>query len=506
MTGKRWGIFSLILVICLLTVTLRSADAFASGQSGNENTTSLETTGETVSEETTKKENHVWPKAPSIAAKTAVLMDQETGTVLYGKKQEKKKYPASLTKLMTALLVIEHCSLDEKVTFSDDAIYKTEGSSVGIKPGEILSVEDCLYALMLESANEVGYALAEHVGGTVDAFVDMMNERAEELGCVNTHFTNPHGLFDENHYTCAYDLALISREVLKNPLFRTIIYTQTYQISKTNLTKETRYLNNHHQMRYASKFPQYRYKYCIGGKTGYTELAGYTLATFAKKDGMTLICIVLDSGSPYDAKNEYTDSISLLDFGYKSFLQAQMSPEPQKQDIALPSFGKGNALFDQEQTILSVEESVPIVIPKEVPLDQVTQRVDLYDKPKVEQGQTVLGQVIYELEDHTLGASRIFYTAPVLLTKPQEELSASLLGEASSNEKPFHLSTGMRICLIVVILLIAVVGGLFLYQRLVVVPKRRALSNRAQYFNSSNYRAQSRSSFRRKKKRQNMRW
>ena len=175
-----------------------------------------------------------WPEGPEVQSPSVILMEMSTGTVLYEKNSDERNYPASITKIMTTLLALENSDLNEVVTFSDDAINNTEGSGIYRDYGEQMTMEQCLYAVMLNSANECAYAVAEHVGGTVEHFVDMMNEKAAELGCTNTHFANPHGLFDENHYTTAHDMALIAKAAYQNETFRIITGTARYTIPPTN--------------------------------------------------------------------------------------------------------------------------------------------------------------------------------------------------------------------------------------------------------------------------------
>lgn len=163
-----------------------------------------------------------WPAGPQIYAESAVVMEASTGTILYAKNMDQQMQPASITKIMTVLLALEHLKMDEEVTFSHNAVYSIEydSSHIARDEGEILTVEECLYAIMLESANECSNAIAEHVSGSVEAFADLMNERAAELGCTGTHFINPHGLPSEEHYTTAHDMALITQEAIKYEKFR----------------------------------------------------------------------------------------------------------------------------------------------------------------------------------------------------------------------------------------------------------------------------------------------
>ena len=185
-----------------------------------------------------------WPEGPSIASPSAIVMEVNSGAVLYEKNMDQVNYPASITKILTVLLALEHCELDEVVTFSDDAINLNQGdtSHIARDYGEKMTLEECLYAVMLESANECAYAVAEHVGeklgGDYQTFIKLMNKKAKELGCKNTNFTNANGLPDENHWTSAHDMALISAEAYKNESFRIITSTRAYQIPPTNKHKE----------------------------------------------------------------------------------------------------------------------------------------------------------------------------------------------------------------------------------------------------------------------------
>ena len=255
-----------------------------------------------------------WPSDVSIQADGGIVMDADTGTVLYGKNMDQQYYPASITKILTALIVLEHCDLDEMVSFSHDDVYNVEAgsSSAGIDEGDVLTVRDCLYALMLASANESANALACHVSGSREEFAKLMNEKAASLGCTGSHFANPSGLNDENHYTTAHDMALIAREAIKNPEFLAINGTRSYKLAPTKRTPEGGYVANHHKM--LNKNESVYYPGAFAGKTGYTSLAGNTLVTCAKKDGMTLIAVVLNGH-----QSHYSDTKAMFDFGFRNF-------------------------------------------------------------------------------------------------------------------------------------------------------------------------------------------
>ncbi|WP_058486906.1 D-alanyl-D-alanine carboxypeptidase family protein [Defluviitalea phaphyphila] len=254
---------------------------------------------------------------PVIQSDSAILMDAKTGTILYEKNIHKKQYPASITKIMTALLAIENGNLEDTITFSKNAVYSIEyGSShIGMQEGEQITLKDALYGMFLMSANEVSNGIAEYIDGSIENFAEHMTKRAEELGAQNTNFVNPHGLHDENHYTTAYDMALIAKEALKYDVFREIIGTITYTIPPTNIVDEPRYLANQHKLFNNKAYPELYYEGCEGGKTGFTNEARHTLVTYAKRDDLELIVVVLKS----EKQAMYDDTRNLLDYGFNNF-------------------------------------------------------------------------------------------------------------------------------------------------------------------------------------------
>ena len=254
-----------------------------------------------------------WPAGPSIEGQSAVLMDAVTDTVLYSKNPDDRLYPASITKIMTALLACENLDMNDTITMSQEAAYGIEAGSSTIyaETGEVFTVEQALMALMLESANEMALAIAEKTSGSVKKFVELMNQRAAQLGCKNTHFNNPNGLPDETHYTTASDMMKIAKAAWYNPEFRKFVTTQTYEIPPTNKQSETRYLLNHHRMMSGQS---YAYDGVLGGKTGYTNVAGNTLVTYVKRGNSILIAVVLNS-----TNGAFPDTTSLLDYGFDNF-------------------------------------------------------------------------------------------------------------------------------------------------------------------------------------------
>lgn len=250
---------------------------------------------------------------PDVVAESAILMDAKSGEVLYARSADETRYPASITKIMTTLLAIENCKMDDIVKFSSQAVNGIEpgSSSAGINVGAELTVEDTLYALMLVSANEAGAAIAEHVSGSDAEFAKLMTARAKEIGCTGTQFRNPHGLPDEEHYTTARDMGLILKECLKHEEFRKISSTIHYTLKGSATLNSDIDLWNHAKILRDST--EYYYEYAVGAKTGFTQAALNTLVTYAEKDGVQLLCVVLKD---HGADNSYYDSTRLYKWGF----------------------------------------------------------------------------------------------------------------------------------------------------------------------------------------------
>ncbi len=277
--------------------------------------------------------------APSVSAKSAVLIDAESGTVLYGKDENTRRGMASTTKIMTALVVLEHIALDTLVTVDPNAC-GVEGSSVYLFPEEEITVETLLYALMLQSANDAAEALAYAVSGSVEGFVALMNEKADSLGLSDTHFENPHGLDGKEHYTTALELAKITAEALKNETFCKIVSTEKKAIPLHN-GEATRLLVNHNRL-------LREYDDIIGVKTGYTRACGRTLVSAAEQDGVTLICVTLDDG------NDWQDHRALLDYGFSLYETVTLA-EIGEISLEIPVCGgeKDSVLVQNTETLLT---------------------------------------------------------------------------------------------------------------------------------------------------------
>lgn len=270
-----------------------------------------------------------WPQGPSVYGKSAIVMDADTKAILYAKNIDDEHYPASITKIMTALLAAENGNLEtDKVLISQDSVdfLKPGDAYIGMRPGEEISLKDALYGVLLASANEVSHAVAENIGeklqGTgsgYEKFIQTMNDRAKELGATNTHFVNSYGLQDEEHYTSAHDMALISTEVFAHPELLEIMQTYEHTIGPTNLEQESRTFQQKHEM--LARWNQHYYEYCVGGKTGYTDEAGNTLITLADNEGMHLVCVEMETRG----QHIYDDTKSLLDYGFANFKKEEVS-------------------------------------------------------------------------------------------------------------------------------------------------------------------------------------
>lgn len=273
-----------------------------------------------------------WPAGPQVYGNAAIVMDINSGAVLYGKKVDEQHYPASITKLLTALVALENAELDDEVLFSQESIdiLRSDYASIGMTPGEVISLRDAMYGMLLASGNEVAYAIAENVGekmgGGCDTFIQEMNDRSAELGASDSHWVNANGLHDEQHYTTAYDMALIASELYKHEEFRTITQTLNYTIGTTNLVNETRTFQQNHKMLWPDNVNYY--EYCTGGKTGYTDESRTTLVTMADNGELQLAAVVLQ-----DDGDVYADTRAMFDYVYNNFSKVFIADQEKPQGV-----------------------------------------------------------------------------------------------------------------------------------------------------------------------------
>lgn len=345
-----------------------------------------------------------------LAAESAVLINAKTGQILYEKNKDKQLFPASTTKVMTALLTLENKSLDEVVTISHDASF-TEGSRIYLLEGEQMTIEQLLYAMLLESANDAAIALAEAVGGSVSAFAEMMNTRAAELGAKNTHFETPNGLPNEAHVTSAYDLALIAQEAMKNETFRKIVSTESYNIPPTELQPETRYLHNTNKLLVSTSKVyvdgvkrECKYEGILGIKTGYTKAAQSCLVAGAQRDGMEVIGVILRS----TPDSQYPDMIKLLDHGFAKYKAVKLlSAGDVVGSVSVQSGSSGSVK-------LMVDDDIYVSVLKDGSEDQsdikAEYKIDAEDMTAPVEMGTAAGTVTVMLDGKELGEYEV-YTA-----------------------------------------------------------------------------------------------
>lgn len=398
-----------------------------------------------------------WPEGPTVHCPSAVVMEVNTGTVLYTKDSHTPHYPASITKILTALLAIENCDLDEVVVFSEDAVNKNEGDTSHIARdfNEEMTMEQCLYAVMLESANECAYAVAEHVGakqdGDYSTFIDMMNSRAKQLGCTDTHFNNCNGLPDEEHWTSAYDMALIAAEAYRNETFRIITGTESYTIPPTNKHSSPTYCHNHHKMVYPWQGDmRYLWDYSTGGKTGYTRAASNTLVTFAEKDGLALVCVVMYAQTP----DHYTDSRTLLEYCFDNFQALNIaSNEASVANEGLENVG----VMNENEAFVTLDQEAYIVMPK------ATQFADArFELDEVRDGSSTLAQLKYTYADRIVGTAEIVTTG----AKVTESYFEKQEQEPEPDEELRVIEIQPEMILFAILLIVVVVVILYFGKRL----------------------------------------
>ena len=340
-----------------------------------------------------------WPSDTGIESEAGIVMDADSGAVLFGQNIHVQKAPASITKILTALVVIENSSLDDTVTFSHDAVYNVEdgsGNKNAIEEGDTLSVRDCLYLLLMRSSNQAANALAEHVGGSRDGFVKMMNEKTAELGCENSHFANPSGLNDDTQLTSVYDMALIASAAYKNDTLLTISKDKSYRLPATKNNPDGVTIQPEHKLLITTdtESPNY-YPYAVAGKTGYTSIAGQTLVTYAIKDDRRQIAVTMKSTQA----THYQDTIALLDFGFLRFENVNIS----ENETAYTSGDQPVQIGDNsyQPSDLSMDTSAVITLPKDASFADAEKTV-LTDLPE-DAPQGAVALLSYKYNDRKIG-------------------------------------------------------------------------------------------------------
>ena len=351
----------------------------------------------------------------SIASEGAVLIDSASGKILYGKNENKKLYPASTTKIITAILAIEHCKPTDKITASYDAVMSIPSgySNAAIQPGETLNFQDLLDMFLIHSANEIGNIFAEHVSGSVENFAKLMNQKASEIGCKNTHFTNPSGIHDSEHYSTAYDMALIAQYCMKNQTFRNTVSKTSCTVEATD-KYEKRYFKNTNDL--LNKKSDYYYEYAIGTKTGYTSQAKRCLIATSLKDNLELITVTLGAQSG-NIDTRYQDTINLFEYGYSNYKIETIATK----DTKIEEMVIANATNSTKNLSLLIKNDIKGLVPinsKLVNLNPTVKLNDLIAAP-IKEGD-VLGKVTYKIGDFE-------YSSDLIASHSVEELNVKLM-------------------------------------------------------------------------------
>ena len=419
-----------------------------------------------------------WPLDTGCQSEAGIVMDLDSGAVLFAQNIHVQEYPASITKLLTALVVVENASMDEQVTFSHDAVYNVEsgsGNKLQLEEGDVLSVKDCLYVMLLQSSNQAANALAEHVGGSREAFADMMNEKAASLGCRESHFVNPSGLNDPEQLTSAYDMAQIGAAVFGNPTLLEICSTTSATLPPTiNNPNGRTYSMEHKLVVTGDSSDENYYPSAVAGKTGYTSLAGQTLVTYAEQDGRRQVAVTLKSTQ----KTHYSDTKTILDFGFARFKNVSVAENETDYVTGEEPVTIGDETYSPSD--LYLDEKAVVTLPNDAQFSDADKYLQTEIPASHPEG--AVARIIYTYNDRQIGVAWVYSTkaasAPVSAEDgPDNETAGSenttdaaktgTSSTADKEKKPLKLTKATYIAAGagVVVLLIAAAVIWFMIQR-----------------------------------------
>ena len=346
----------------------------------------------------------VYAKEPSLNAEAAILIDAKTGNTLFAKSADKRMYPASTTKIMTAIVALEavkngEISLEQPLTLSEEA-FKTlplDGSGIALKVGETMKLENLLQGLLIASGNDAAVCIAEGISGSINAFVELMNKKAAALKLKNTHFVNPHGLHDEKHYTTAEDMAKIALEAMKNETFRSIVECAHIYLPETNMSEKRYYINTNNLVS-RMRYPYYFYDKATGIKTGSTTQAGYCLVSSAEDGDKSVIAVVFKAK---DIAESHTESKALLEHGLNDFTLKKLA---HKEDI-LGEVAVKQASDGTDHILLSAQKNLEILLPKNFDEKKLETKTEIPEKiyAPIEVGD-VLGKAVFYYNGSAIGS------------------------------------------------------------------------------------------------------
>ena len=365
-----------------------------------------------------------WPSEIAIQAEGGILMDADSGCVIFGQNIHQQFFPASITKILTALIIVERCDLDDTITFSHNAVYNVErgSTSAGYDTGDQITVREALYAMLLKSANEVANALAEHCAGSIEEFAVLMNEKAAELGCKDSHFANPSGLNDPNHYTTAYDFALISKAAFENPVFVEFDSTTYHEMGPNATNKEPFTVYCGHKM--MKKNSGMYYPGILGGKTGYTTLAGNTLVTCVERDGLKLITVVLNGHQTH-----YTDTQAMMDFGFANFKNVNISD----YETSYTSPESDISLTGNHSSLLQLDTGRSVTLPKNAEFSDASTELS-YELTDRDPGNAA-ARLTYLYNDRVIGTTWLLASQDDVSIAPDAVPGTAGSGEPALHEK-----------------------------------------------------------------------
>lgn len=432
--NKLYAIFLILTLLLSICTSLASATGLQAAPSADDASTKIT------------------PNATaqfSVDAKAALLIERNTGEVLFEQNADAQLFPASLTKIMTCLLALENGNLSDEITVTESAMENLSeyGSTADLQVGEVLTLEELLYCMMLWSANEACNVVGEYVAGSVDAFVEMMNQRATELGCTNTHFVNTHGLHDDNHYTTARDLSLIAEAALKSEAFQTITHAVTHEVPATNLSGP-RKLTTTNNLINPNGVPNYYYEYAEGVKTGFTTPAGRCLISTADNGKLSLLTVVMGTVDvPLETgENElksFTETRKLMDYGFDTFAYAKVLDTLPITEIPV-TLSAG-----PEAAVLTPDQEITGLLPANYDPAQIQKDIKLQSETGVEapitKGQK-LGTVTVSYQGKELGTANL-----VAIT----EIARSEVEATKATTKSFFSENWLKLFIGVIVLLIA---------------------------------------------------
>ena len=476
-------LLSLLLLLSSLTLPLLAVDAETAADPEQTQTDSADAPAE---DDSVPEDRLLSSRTSfSVAAKAALLIDLNTGRAVYEQDADERVYPASLTKIMTCLLALENGNLSDVVTVSASALddLDADSSVAGLQVGEQMTLENLLYCMMVVSGNDACNVIAEHIAGSITDFVRMMNQRAYELGCLNTHFSNPHGLHDENHYTTARDLSIITQAALKSENFRQIVDTYEYQLPDDNVRQNIPKLKTTNMLIYRSMSNSLYYSRAHGIKTGYTSQAGRCVISEATGDGLDLLGIVcgaattiLDSGDLL--MENFTECARLFDYGFDNYSYLPiMSPLYPVDQVKI------NNSAGAEAVAVAPQDEIKVLLPNDYDPDKLVTDIQLnsdsVDAP-VREGD-VLGSATVTYAGEILGQTKLLAITDVA----RSEISSAAAGTGAYIQKNWWKWVVIAIFVAVgVILALIVLYQLRKrrYRRMRMEQRRRALEDRRRRF------------------------